>query len=47
MRWEKPHFLFWRDLKPYKNDDVAALMIQCQWFAWKARRFIQDAIRKQ
>ena len=47
VRWEKPHFLFWRDLKPYKNDDVAALMIQCQWFAWKARRFIQDAIRKQ
>ena len=24
MRWEKPRFLFWRDLKPYKNDDVAA-----------------------
>lgn len=47
VRWEKPHFLFWRDLKPYKNDDVAALMIQCQWFAWRGRCFMQDCVRKQ
>ena len=34
-----------RDLRPFKNDDVAALMIQNQWHAWNARRFMQDAIR--
>ncbi|KAJ1446094.1 hypothetical protein M885DRAFT_591964 [Pelagophyceae sp. CCMP2097] len=43
--WDKPRFLYHRDLKPHKSDDVAALMIQCQWFVWRARRFMRSAIR--
>ena len=31
VAWTKPRFLYWRDLKAFKSEDVAALMIQNQW----------------
>ena len=47
VSWHKPHFLFWRDLRPYKNDDVAALLIQRQWLVFRSRQFVLQAIRSK
>ena len=43
VSWTKPRFLYWRDLKAGKSEDVAALMIQNQWHAYKARQFMMSA----
>ena len=47
VSWTKPRFLYWRDLKAFKSEDVAALMIQNQWHAYKARQFMMNAVRAQ
>ena len=47
VAWTKPRFLYWRDLKAFKSEDVAALMIQNQWHAYKARQFMMNAVRAQ
>lgn len=45
--WTKPRFLYWRNLKPLKTIDIAALLIQSQWNAYKSRQFLLDLIRSR
>lgn len=45
--WTKPRFLYWRNLKPMKTVDIAALLIQAQWKSYCARKFMLDVVRSQ
>lgn len=45
VSWQKPRHLYWRQLKPYKNVDVAALLIQAQWKCFRARQFVLALVR--